>query len=238
MTLRWDRANEIPRRTLQASPTANRAAQPAPPWLVSGDPNQPFDFCGHVGRLLTDITARCPEMSHVDMARVLVVVTAARNGRKHGLQARVTPLRFQNGQLTRKRHNVVYQVQRLFVGDHELLYLMTFCLPRFLNQEFDDKFITLFHELYHISPRCDGDLRRHEGRYNLHSHSQNHYDKHMADLARAYVAGKPDPDLFAFLRLNFGQLCERHGGVNGIVVPRPKVFPVTWPGVEFSAARE
>ncbi len=52
-----------------------------------------------------------------------------------------------------------------------MLYLVTFCLPRFLDQDFDDKFITLFHELYHISPRFEGDLRRHEGRCALHSHS-------------------------------------------------------------------
>ena len=239
LTLRWDDAGKLPRRTLKATgQTAARPVQPAPPWLVSGDHDQPFDFCGYVGRLLADITARCPEMNHVDTSRILVAVTQARNGRKHGLQARVTPLRFQNGLLIRKRCNVPYQVQRFFLGDHEFFYLMTFCLPRFLNQEFDDKLITLFHELYHISPRCDGDLRRHDGRYSLHSHSQKHYDKYMTQLARSYVASKPDPDLFAFLRLNFGQLCQRHGGVNGVVVPRPKVFPISRPGVEFSAARE
>jgi hypothetical protein len=142
------------------------------------------------------------------------------------LQARVTPLRFRNGQLTRQRRGVTFQVQRLFLGDHEFLYLMTFCLPRFLNQNFDDKFVTLFHELFHIGPRFDGDLRRHGGRYDLHSHSQRDYDDRMAHMARVYLAGKPDPALHAFLRLDFNQLCKRHGGVDCIIVPRPKVFPI------------
>src|SRR5206468_1851711 len=82
-----------------------------------------------------------------------------------GLQARVTPLRFAHGALVRRRRGVSFQVQRYFVDGAEMLYLVTFCLPRFLDQTFDDKFITLFHELFHISPAFDGDLRRHGGRY-------------------------------------------------------------------------
>jgi hypothetical protein len=207
-----------------------QALQPeAPPWLASGPEGTPFDFCGHVERLCADIVRRCDVLRHVDLSRLLVAVTQARTGRAHGLQARVTPLRFHAGRLTRQRRGVWYQVQRYFVGPREILYLMTFCLPRFLNQGFDDKFITLFHELYHIGPDFDGDLRRHNGRYAIHSHSQRHYDAHMAHLARAYLADGADPGLHAFLRLNFAQLLRRHGSVVGVVVPRPKVIPIPAP---------
>jgi hypothetical protein len=153
-------------------------------------------------------------------------VTQARTPRVYGLQARVTPLRFPRGQLTRQRRGVTYQVQRYFVGATEFLYLVTFCLPRFLDQAFDDKLVTLFHELFHISPAFDGDLRRHQGRYCIHSHSQKGYDEQMATLARAYLARRPDPALYGFLRLDFAQLQWRHGSVLGVMVPRPKVVPV------------
>ncbi len=232
LVLRFEeRTNPLPARTLEAPDNGHGfLGQAAPPWLISGDVTRPFDFCGHVRRLLEDITTRCEELRHIRASTILVAITQARNGRKRGLQARVTPLRFRNGQLTMQRNGITYQVQRLFVDEHEYLYLMTFCLPRFLNQEFDDKFVTLFHELFHISPEGNGDLRRHGGRYALHSHSQRHYDRHMSELARAYLDGKPHPDLHAFLRLNFSQLSQRHGGVQGYVIPRPKVFPVSWPG--------
>ena len=199
----------------------------APPWVDSGPAGEPFDFCGHVRRLCADIAARCEELRHVRADRVLFAVTQARNGRAHGLQARVTPLRFHGGALYRRHRGSRYQVQRLFVHGREMLYLMTFCLPRFLNQAFDDKIVTLFHELFHIGPRFDGDLRRHAGRYAVHSSSQHRYDEHMAALARAYLAADPDPNLHAFLRLNFAQLKHRHGCVVGTVVPRPKLVPVT-----------
>jgi hypothetical protein len=150
----------------------------------------------------------------------------------------VTPLRFRGGKLTRKRRGVHYQVQRYFVGGREMLYLMTFCLPRFLEQEFDDKFITIFHELYHISPAFDGDLRRHEGRYCIHSHSQRCYDAQMADLARQYLASQPDPGLHAFLRLDFAQLVRRHGSVVGVTVPRPKLIPLANAPTPLAASRQ
>lgn len=200
--------------------------QQAPPWLPTGAPQEPFDFCRHIARLLQDIARRCEVLAHVQVPRLLVGIIQARAASTHGLQARVTPLRFAGGQLTRQRRGITFQVQRFFLDDHEFLYLLTFCLPRFLEQDFDNKLITLFHELYHIHPCCNGDLRRHHGRYALHSARQKKYDARMADLARAYLAGRPDPELHAFLRLNFAQLCQRHGGVAGVVVPRPKVVPI------------
>lgn len=177
-------------------------------------------------RLCADIATRSADFRHLDVSRILFAVTQARSGRRHGLQARTTPLRFRGGALTRRRDGVCYQVQRYVVNGRDMLYLVTFCLPRFLDQSFEDKLLTVFHELYHISPACDGDLRRHPGRYRLHSHSQQHYDAQMLELARAYLAGGAPAALHGFLRLSFAQLEARHGGIAGVVVPRAKVVPV------------
>jgi hypothetical protein len=229
LVFRWTEPdNPLPVKVIRSPSRAGTGilGMAAPPWLLSGPVNQPFDFCKAISRLCADIVSRADSLRHIDISRLLFGVTQARSGRPHGLQARVTPLRFRNGQLTRRRRDVTYQVQRYFAGGYEFFYLVTFCLPRFLDQDFDDKFVTLFHELFHISPEFDGDLRRHSGRYAIHSRSQRHYDRHMAGLAREYLAGGPDPSLHAFLRLNFTQLQERHGSVIGVVVPRPKLVPV------------
>jgi hypothetical protein len=217
--------SRLPVRTVRAPGRSAPLGADAPPWIVSGPVDRPFDFCGHMRRLCTDITHRCAELRHIDLKRLLICVTQARSGQAHGLQARVTPLRFRGGALIRQRGRSVYRVQRYVVGGREILYQMAFCLPRFLDQEFDDKFVTLFHELFHVGPAFDGDLRRHGGRYDVHTHSQKEYDRHMAGLAREYVASGADPALYAFLRLNFAQLRRRHGSVVGIVLPRPKVIP-------------
>jgi predicted metallopeptidase len=222
LVLRWE--SDIRPLPIQSVRTVGRWSGAEAPLTEPSSPK--FDFTAHIHKLCGDIISRCPELAHVVTQQVLFGFTQARNGRAHGLQARVTPLRFHGGRLVRRHRGVSYQVQRFVVDGGDVLYLMTFCLPRFLNQSFDDKLVTLFHELYHISPRFDGDLRRHAGRYAMHSHSQRRYDLHMANLARAYLASRPDPGLHGFLRLNHSQLRRRHGRVVGVVVPRPKLVPL------------
>ena len=230
--LRWQEPDKpLPLRAIYVpgSGHGRAPASEAPAWRRTGPTNQPFDFCGHVRRLCADVARHTDVLGHIDVSRLLFGVIQARSGRPHGLQARVTPLRFHGGALTRQRHGVPYQVQRIFVDGREVLYLVTFCLPRFLDQDFDDKFITLFHELYHISPAFEGDLRRHDGRCALHTQSKRLYDSHMADMARAYLANGADRQLHEFLRLNFAQLQQRHGAVVGVTVPRPRLIPVDGP---------
>jgi hypothetical protein len=221
--------NPLPLREVRIPRRARRVRAlglDAPPWYNSGSPGEPFDFGCHVSRLCADIIRHSSELSHIDVSRLLFCMTQARSGHAFGLQARVTPLRFHHGRLTRRRHGTLYQVQRYFVDGREMLYLVTFCLPRFLDQDFDDKFVTLFHELYHISPAFEGDLRRHAGRCALHTHSKRGYDAHMAHLARAYLSNGADRSLHGWLRLDFAQLLHRHGSIVAAAVPRPRLIPV------------
>jgi hypothetical protein len=238
LILRWQEPHQpLPMRILQARGKRQSSWFERSP-TDSGQPaGAPFDFCAAIGRLTMDIAIRCPDFRHLQVPRILVTVTQARAGCAHGLQARVTPLRFPRGTLTRQRRGVPYHIQRYFLGEHEYLYLMTFCLPRYLDQDFDQKLVTLFHELYHISPAFDGDLRRHEGRCQFHTPRQRDYDHGMAHYARDYLAGEHDASLHRFLRLNFGQLEERHGAVTGIVVPRPKIIPLVGPFAAAAAAK-
>jgi predicted metallopeptidase len=186
----------------------------------------PFDFSSQMQRLCRDIITRLPHFARMDVQRILFCVTQARHARRTGLQARVTPMRCKHGHPTQRRRGRIYQVQHYHVAGIDMLYLMTFCLPRFQNQSFDDKLITVFHELHHINPDFNGDLRRHDGRYCLHTHSQKKHDQEMAGLVREYLSTGPDPAVYAFLRLTFDQLHERLGPVQGYVVPMPKLVPI------------
>src|SRR4051794_14962997 len=53
---------------------------------------EPFDFCANMQRLVTDIALRCADYRHLDVPRILMSVTQARETKLQGLQARVTPL--------------------------------------------------------------------------------------------------------------------------------------------------
>ena len=229
LELRWDAERPLPARWVVPEGRRNRVSP-------TSDPANPFDFSGAMARLCADVAARCETFRHIHMPRVLVTFTPSRNRSRYGLQARVTPLRFRNGALTRRHGAVEYQVQRFFVDGREMLYLLTFCLPRFLDQSFDEKLVTVFHELFHVNPAFDGDLRRHPGRYAMHSHSKARYDSHVTELAREYVEDHPEPELFDFLQSGYRELWDRQGGIVAAVVPRPKLLPVGWATAR-SAAR-
>jgi len=230
LIVRWP--ERLPTRTITTI-----SAQRAPVWFEQHSQadgpstTEPFDFCVNMQRLVMDIAIRCEDFRHLHVPRILMSVTQARDSTLHGLQARVTPLRFLGGTLTKARRGVTYQIQRYYRGDHEYLYVMTFVLPRFLDQDFDHKLVTLFHELQHIGPAFDGDLRRHEGRYAYHSHCQRDYNNQVAQIAREYLQTRPDPSLLGFLRLNFAELQARHSSITGVVVPRPKMVPLVAPYV-------
>ncbi len=192
------------------------------------DPRQdPFDFTTSMLRLCEDVTCRLDEFLHIDMSRVAVTFAQARRRVLHGLQAKLTPMRFEGGSLTTRRHGRQWTVQRLYQGDLEMLYILTFYLPRFLEQSFREKMITVLHELYHISPQFDGDIRRMDGRYHVHSHSQREYDRLMETFVDRYLGMRPPEDLYGFLRSDFQTLDRQHGGIVGMRVSVPKLIPVS-----------
>lgn len=190
-------------------------------------PSLPFDFSAAMQTLCEEVVRYTPELSHVTMSQVAVGFAQARRRVLHGLQAKLTPLRFENGALVLQRGRQRWTVRRMFRGEVEVLYLLTFYLPRFLDQTLEEKLITVFHELFHISPRFDGDIRRMEGRYHVHTHSQKEYDREMGVLAQRYLQAQPDEQVWGFLRFRFDELVARHGGVVGVKSPVPKLIPLT-----------
>jgi len=187
-----------------------------------------FDFSAAMERLCRDIAERLEEFSHVQMDQVAVTFAQARRRVPYGLQAKLTPMRFEGGSLTTSRYGRQWTVQRLYNrhGENEYLYILTFYLPRFLDHDFREKMITIVHELHHISPSFNGDIRRHAGRYHVHSHSQKEYDALCETLVDDYLRLKPPAELLRFLRCDFRTLARRHGSVVGIRLPVPKLIPL------------
>jgi hypothetical protein len=208
MPLRWvvpDRAN---RRGL---------SRPGP---------NPLNLTERLDLVCRDAVARCPTFAQIDMDRIGVTIAQAKSGHRHGLQARLTPLRLRDGERDTVRRGRRYRVQQFTLDGRELLYLVTFCVPRFLDLPFEEKLLTVFHELYHIGERFDGDFRRHEGRCHIHSSSKKGYDAHMERLVTAYLKDHPDQTSLDWLKDDYRSMWDRHAGLFGAVLPKPRLIPV------------
>src|SRR5580700_11780680 len=107
--LAWH-ADALPSRDIR--PVGRTGSLPfgmtAPPHIDTGPPDQPFDFCSAIRTLCATVRERSEAFGHIDVSRMLFAVSQARNGRMHGLQARVTPMRFAGGKMTQRLHGTDY----------------------------------------------------------------------------------------------------------------------------------
>ena len=185
-----------------------------------------FDYAEAVTAFIEDIVKNCEAFGHIDVSSLLIGCIRARNAEGAGLYARTIPLRFEGGATTTMRKGVPIRIPIVRHGEREALYMVSFCLPRFQNLPFEDKVMTVFHELYHISPQFDGDIRRFAGSNYVHTSSQSKYDELMKKLSQEYLQHTRRTDLHAFLKLSYTQLSERHGGVKMRIfrAPRPEII--------------
>jgi hypothetical protein len=109
----------------------------------------------------------------------------------------------------------------------EMLYVIYFLIPRFLELSFREKLITIFHELYHISPACDGDIRRFPGRNYAHGSSTKSYNAQMAILVDRYLERLPEHSALGFLEGNLAALRSRHSAIvaRRLQAPRISISP-------------
>jgi hypothetical protein len=189
-----------------------------------------LNLTGELERLIRDITARTPELEHVAPERLLVCVSTGRPS-AGGSLAKIHPLRFCGGEKSvksrRGRRSVLCTMPTITHQGEEMLYVIYFLVPRFLELPFREKLITVFHELYHISPECDGDIRRFPGRNYAHGSSTKNYNAHMGKLVDGYLERLPEHSHLGFLEGNLAALRSRHSAIvaRRLQAPRMSISP-------------
>lgn len=181
-------------------------------------------------RLVCEIIAVLPEFRGLRPESIQISATQSKKRTRGGLIAFVLPLRYKHGSPVevRKMGRTVYHyaMMPVFQDGREVLYIVYFLLPRFCNLSFRDKLETVIHELFHINPLCNGDLRRLPGRSYLHGNSLREYDERIRLLTDKFLQSPHSPEAYDFLRWNHWQICRRYGQMiaNKIVEPKPKLI--------------
>lgn len=186
-----------------------------------------LNFTAELERLISHIVASHGEFAHIDPARVMVCVTTTRSASAHGVYAKIHPLRFPGGHVAhrarRGRHDILYTMPSISHNGLEMLYIIYFMLPRFIDRPLREKLITVFHELYHISPHFDGDIRRFPGRNFAHGGSTKRYNTLMGRFVDEYLQHPECSVHTAFMDCDMSGLRSRHRAIVGRKMPMPKI---------------
>ena len=178
-------------------------------------------------KLIADIVRRMAEFAHIDPDRIMVCVSTTRGGGIHGTYAKIHPLRFENGSLTtmvrRRRKSLCYEITPVTRRGVDMLYVVYFLVPRFLNLPFREKLVTIFHELYHISPEFNGDIRRFPGKNYAHGSSRKKFTTLMDEFVNSYTEKTADSSLAGFLEGDMDTIRARHDSIVGRRMAAPRL---------------
>lgn len=183
-----------------------------------------FNFTAAMQHLCRDLVQRLPDLGHIDVSKIAFAFAQARNRSAYGTYATLTPMRFEGGSIFTVRRGHQYTVRRLYDKQGtEFLYILTFYMPRFMDVDLLEKISTTIHELWHISPDFNGDIRRFPGRCYAHSSSQKEYDAEMDKMAARWLSSNPPKELYDFLQLRFDEFAQQRGPIIGAKIRQPKL---------------
>ena len=212
-----------------------------------------INYTDRLTALMRDVIARVPQLSFIDLNEMLVFARHGRSDADgayatcHCLSLPTSDPGYyfwkdrRTGKLTRRSEWFVTKSPEVTIRGTRLKYLISFVLPRFCDQTLEGarkgqhypsaepwmaKLDTVVHELYHIDPEESGIRRveRADGSASHRSHGPEFY-KDVADMVQQYLATKPDPELYDFLRHDFNQLDTMFGGVQAATFRNYPSFP-------------
>jgi len=185
-------------------------------------PEGEINLTHHLTSIIASIVKHSPSLAHIDVGKVLFCIGSNRSGRRGGLYGKLIPLRFENGTEIVRYRGRYYTLPAISHNGADCLYIIYFYMPRFFDLPWNEKLRVIFHELYHISPRFDGDIRRMGAVKTAHGHSKKHFDSLYADELKAfsdYIRVTPAMNL---LDMNTGALYRRYRKVTGVRMKSPK----------------
>jgi len=194
-----------------------------------------YNLTDDVALLVHLLVQRVERLSHIKPGQILHGVSQARTRSRYGVYAQCHGLRFKHGRREHAaRDGHIWQWPIIRVRGQEILYYITYFLPRFLDQPPRERLHTLLHELYHVSPKFNGDLRRFPGRNEFHGRDYDATVDTILEEARPHI----ELERFPFLVHDFEGLVQRFGGVVGNKLKRFEPRKLKPQDIPTSHARE
>ena len=177
-----------------------------------------FDFTGNMTTLVDDIVKTHPFFKHIRINEILVAISPS-NGNRNGVVAKLRPMLFEGGSRTKLVRGVEFEAPEVIINSEKILYIVYFHLPRFLNHgNHKTKLSTVLHELHHISPLFNGDIRRYTGKNYAHGNSRKDFDDLISIYTDEYIQSTSNPELSSFLKYKYSELKRKYGAICGDMI--------------------
>jgi len=150
--------------------------------------------------LISNIISKLDEFSHIDLNRIILSLKSSPKKEINSYYAEIKCLNNSanikevNGRLTKH-----YYCQSLLKNGIPANYIIFFTIPDFINLDYKEKLITIMHELYHISPSFNGELRLFNNKKCLHGKYPDKYDEYMNYLAEIFLKQEKNIDEIFYL---------------------------------------
>jgi len=180
-----------------------------------------FDFTGSMDMLVDDIVKTHPFFNHIIPDNILIAISPS-NGNKNGVVAKLRPMLFEGGVRTKTIRGREYEAPQVIIDGINILYIVYFHLPRYLDHgNHKTKLSTVLHELHHISPLFNGDIRRYTGKNYAHGNSRKGFDDLINVYTEEYIESTSQPELSYFLKYKYSELRRKYGAICGDMIRIP-----------------
>ncbi len=177
--------------------------------------------------IIQEISLHVQLFSFLDLSRISVCIASNRKNSRGGIYGKLVPLFFEGGaeQVTyRGRRYKMPPVQR---DGTRQKYLIFFYMPKFFDLNPREKLRVIFHELYHISPDFNGDIRRMTRGKAAHGHSRKEFDSHFEKELNEFFKFIQETPYRGFLDLNSREFFTSFSKVKGRRMKLPKPLLVS-----------
>lgn len=152
--------------------------------------------------IIHDMIKSTDEFKSFDSSKILVCCASNRKDYKGATYGKLLPLRFKDGSEIIKHNGKFYTIPKVKFNNTELLYIIYLYIPKFFNLSARDKINVMFHELYHINPDFNGDIRRMGEFKSAHGHSRKSFEEKYIEYSDNFYKTVQNASYYNFLLMS------------------------------------
>lgn len=153
-----------------------------------------------------EIVSSTDEFKNYDCNQILICAASNRSNGRGATYGKLQPLRFENGSPIINHRGRVYAMPNVTFNNHEIKYIIYYYFPKFFDLPAKEKINVMFHELYHISPDFNGDIRRMGKFKKAHGHSKKFFEEQYLYMADSFYKNIKDTSYHSFLEMTSKEL--------------------------------